>query len=221
MCVFQIAIDGPAGAGKSTIAKKIAEKLNFIYIDTGAMYRALTYEVLERKIAIDNIQEIIHIAKGCNIAFKDKDIFINNYKVNDEIRSRRVNENVSYIAKIPEIRNMLVCLQKKIAFNSNVVMDGRDIGTKVLPNANLKIFLTASVEERALRRYNEIKCNNSNVDIESIRSEIIKRDRMDESREYSPLKKAINAVTIDTTGLTIKEVVENILVIVKNQRANN
>ncbi|PHS36578.1 MAG: cytidylate kinase [Alkaliphilus sp.] len=220
MCAFQIAIDGPAGAGKSTIAKKIAEKLSFIYIDTGAMYRALTYEVLDRKIAIDNIEEIIHIAKNCNIAFKNKDVFVNNNKVNDDIRSRRVNENVSYIAKIPEVRNILVDRQKKIASNNNIVMDGRDIGTKVLPNANLKIFLTASVEERALRRYNEIKCNNSNVDIESIRSEIVKRDAMDESREHSPLKKAINAVTIDTTGLTIKEVVENILILVRKQCIN-
>ncbi|MGV8145003.1 MAG: (d)CMP kinase [Alkaliphilus sp.] len=217
MCAFQIAIDGPAGAGKSTIAKKIASKLNYIYIDTGAMYRALTYEVLNKKISIDNIEEIICVAKNCDIVFRNMHIFINNKKIDEEIRSQHVSENVSFIAQIPEVRNILVDLQKKIASNNNIVMDGRDIGTKVLTDADLKIFLTASIEERALRRYNEIKLKNSDVSIKNIHNEIEKRDNMDESRKCSPLKKATNAIIIDTTSLTIEEVVDQVVLLVKNK----
>ncbi|MCD5413827.1 MAG: (d)CMP kinase [Clostridiales bacterium] len=216
MCGFQIAIDGPAGAGKSTIAKKIAAKLNYIYIDTGAMYRALTYTILEKKISIENVDAIINLAENCVIEFRNKDIIINNKKVTEEIRIQQVNEKVSYIAQIAEVRKILVNTQKKIALNNNIVMDGRDIGTIVLPKANLKFFLTASVKERAKRRYNEMKTKNNSIDFNKVLEEIRKRDKIDENRKCSPLARADDAVTIDTTGLNIAEVVDSILITVKD-----
>lgn len=211
MKAVQITIDGPAGAGKSTIAKKIANTLGFTYIDTGAMYRALTLEVLNKGIPIDEISEIIKIAQTTEILFIEGNIILNGINVNEAVREARVNQYVSHVAQIPEVREQLVAMQRKIAAQDNVVMDGRDIGTYVLPEATLKIFLTASVHERALRRYMELKRKNAEVALDEIKNQIINRDKMDSERTASPLVKAIDAIEIDTTGLTIDKVCQLII----------
>ena len=206
-----IAIDGPAGAGKSTIAKKVADSLGYIYIDTGAMYRAFTYELLTSSISLSDIEEITKVLEKTNIEFKNNEIFLNNLNVTNEIRSKNVTANVSAVSAIPQVREKLVDLQRKIASESNSILDGRDIGTVVFPNAELKIFLTASVKIRALRRYNELIAKDKNIDINEIEAEIEKRDKLDSSRETSPLIKASDAIEIDTSDLSIDEVANTIL----------
>lgn len=206
-----IAIDGPAGAGKSTIAKKVADSLGYIYIDTGAMYRAFTYELLTSSISLSDIEEITKVLEKTNIEFKNSEIFLNNLNVTNEIRSKNVTANVSAVSAIPQVREKLVNLQRKIASESNSILDGRDIGTVVFPNAELKIFLTASVKIRALRRYNELIAKDKNIDINEIEAEIEKRDKLDSSRETSPLIKAADAIEIDTSDLSIDEVANTIL----------
>lgn len=206
-----IAIDGPAGAGKSTIAKKVADSLGYIYIDTGAMYRAFTYELLTSSISLSDIEEITKVLEKTNIEFKNNEIFLNNLNVTNEIRSKNVTANVSAVSAIPQVREKLVDLQRKIASESNSILDGRDIGTVVFPNAELKIFLTASVKIRALRRYNELIAKDKNIDINEIEAEIEKRDKLDSSRETSPLIKAADAIEIDTSDLSIDEVANTIL----------
>lgn len=217
MDFIQIAIDGPAGAGKSTIAKKLAKTLNITYIDTGAMYRALTYKALMNHIDVNNEKEIIKLAKESHINFSQENIYLDHQVVNEEIRNIEVTNNVSYVAKIPEVRKILVDLQRKIARGQDVVMDGRDIGTHVLPNASVKIFLTASVEERSYRRYLELKNKGIYVELEDIKKDIINRDRMDSERESAPLIKAEDAIVIDTTGLSIDDVVKKIIDLVKGE----
>lgn len=206
-----IAIDGPAGAGKSTIAKKVADSLGYVYIDTGAMYRAFTYELLTSSISLSDIEEITKVLEKTNIEFKNSEIFLNNLNVTNEIRSKNVTANVSAVSAIPQVREKLVDLQRKIASESNSILDGRDIGTVVFPNAELKIFLTASVKIRALRRYNELIAKDKNIDINEIEAEIEKRDKLDSSRETSPLIKAADAIEIDTSDLSIDEVANTIL----------
>ena len=206
-----IAIDGPAGAGKSTIAKKVADSLGYVYIDTGAMYRAFTYELLTSSISLSDIEEITKVLEKTNIEFKNNEIFLNNLNVTNEIRSKNVTANVSAVSAIPQVREKLVNLQRKIASESNSILDGRDIGTVVFPNAELKIFLTASVKIRALRRYNELIAKDKNIDINEIEAEIEKRDKLDSSRKTSPLIKAADAIEIDTSDLSIDEVANTIL----------
>ncbi len=215
-----IAIDGPAGAGKSTIAKKIAHKLNFLYIDTGAMYRAFTYEILNKGIPFDDVNQIIKILEETNISFNNKEIMLNNNSVTNEIRSKLVTSNVSALSAIPQVREKLVYLQRQIASNCNSILDGRDIGTVVFPNADFKFFLTASVQVRALRRYNELVNIDKAVNIEEIKSDILKRDMMDSSRKTSPLIKADDAIEIDTSDKNIDEVVEIILKYVEGIKKN-
>lgn len=211
MKAVQIAIDGPAGAGKSTIAKLIAKSLQFTYIDTGAMYRALTYEILQKEVPINDTDRIISVAHSTDIQFLGGNIFLNGVNINEEVRSNQVNQYVSYVAQIAEVRDILVNMQRKIAANDNVVMDGRDIGTNVLPGATLKIFLTASVEERALRRYKELQAKDHHIDLEAIKAQIMNRDKMDSERSASPLVKAVDAYEIDTTGLSIEDVSQQII----------
>ncbi|MCC5909878.1 MAG: (d)CMP kinase [Clostridiaceae bacterium] len=208
---LQIAIDGPAGAGKSTIAKRLAESLQITYIDTGAMYRALTLKALKEKIDVEDTEKIIKLAQKTNIVFSKNIVYIDNSSVEEEIRSYEVTENVSYIAKIPEVRRILMKLQKKMAENDNVVMDGRDIGTHVLPNASIKIFLTASVEERAQRRYYQLLEKGHKINLKEIENSIEERDKIDSERKYAPLVQAEDAIILDTTGLTIDEVVKKII----------
>lgn len=211
MNYIQIAIDGPAGAGKSTIAKEIAERLDITYIDTGAMYRALTYKALVENVNVHNKNEMIFLAKKSDIKFYKNNIYLDNDIINREIRDINVSKNVSYVAQIPEVRKILVDIQRKIATYQDVIMDGRDIGTHVLPNATIKIFLTASVEERAYRRYIEFKSKGTVVDLHEIKKDIMYRDKIDSERTAAPLIRAEDATIIDTTGLLIEEVVEKII----------
>lgn len=206
-----IAVDGPAGAGKSTIAKLIAEKLNINYIDTGAMYRAITYKCLQNNIGINNEEEVIKIAKDCEIDFKDNNIYLNGEILKDEIRTMEVSNNVSNVAKIKEVRYLMVDVQRNIGKVSSVILDGRDIGSYVFPNADYKFFLVATPEERGKRRYKELVNKGYDVNLEEIISDIIKRDEIDSNREFAPLVKADDAIEIDTTGKSINEVVQSVL----------
>lgn len=213
-----VAIDGPAGAGKSTISKKIANALKLEYIDTGAMYRALTLKVLEEGIDINDVDKILDILAKTSITFNDNHIYLDGVRVDKEIRENRINLHVSDIAKIKEVRREMVKIQRKLSHVSNVIMDGRDIGTVVLPNANFKFFITASVEERANRRYKELLSKGEkNVNYEQILKEIKERDRIDSTREFAPLKKAKDAYEIDTTNMTICEVVDKIINIIEGR----
>ena len=206
-----IAVDGPAGAGKSTIAKLIAEKLNINYIDTGAMYRAITYKCLQNNIDINNEKEVINIAKNCEIDFKDNNIYLNGEILTDEIRTMEVSNNVSNVAKIKEVRYLMVDVQRNIGKVSSVILDGRDIGSYVFPNADYKFFLIATPEERGNRRYKELVNKGYDVNLEEIIKDIIKRDEIDSNREFAPLVKAEDAIEIDTTGKSINAVVQSVL----------
>ena len=214
---IQIAIDGPAGAGKSTIAKKLSKLLNYIYIDTGAMYRAITYMVIKEDVNPDNLQDIISLAESLDIEFLEDNIYANGKRLNEEVRGTEVTKLVSIIAQIPDIRNILKNLQRRIASNNDVVMDGRDIGSNVLPNATLKIFLTASVEERALRRHQEMTAKGETVNLDDVKRDIINRDKMDVERSHSPLVKADDAFEIDTTDFSIDEVIDKIIYLLKDK----
>lgn len=206
-----IAIDGPAGAGKSTIAKKLAEKIGYTYIDSGAMYRALTLKVLRENIQLKELNKIINMAEKTDIDFRDNSIYLDSKIADTEIREENVNRNVSYIAEISEVRKLMVGLQRKISMNKNVVMDGRDVGTVIFPFAHIKFYITASVTERAERRYYELKQKGYDAEIQDIRSQIEKRDHLDSTRSDSPLAVASDAVIIDTTGKTIDEVLDEVI----------
>ncbi len=206
-----IAVDGPAGAGKSTIAKLIAEKLNINYIDTGAMYRAITYKCLQNNTDTNNEKEVISIAKDCEIDFKDNNIYLNGEILKDEIRTMEVSNNVSNVAKIKEVRYLMVDVQRNIGKINSVILDGRDIGSYVFPNADYKFFLVATPEERGKRRYKELVNKGYDVNLEEIINDIIKRDEIDSNREFAPLVKADDAIEIDTTGKSINEVVQSVL----------
>ncbi|MEG0371973.1 MAG: (d)CMP kinase [Clostridium sp.] len=213
-----IAVDGPAGAGKSTICKLIANKLNIEYIDTGAMYRALTLKVLKQGILIDDVEKIMNILDSTKIDLINRNVYLDNEDVSEEIRTPYINENVAFIAKIPEVRDALVVMQRSMAGEKSVIMDGRDIGVRVLKNASLKIFLTASVTERAERRYKEFKEKGLDVNIQGVISDIKERDRVDTTRSITPLKQAEDAILVDTTGKGIEEVVCEIISLLKESR---
>ena len=212
-----IAIDGPAGSGKSTIAKLVALELGFEYLDTGAMYRMVTLRLVNKKISLEDIRSIEKELKNMKIDILNNRFFLNNVDVTDEIRTPIVSENVSKVAKIKEIRYKMVELQREISKSKNTILDGRDIGTVVFPNAEIKIYLIADEVERAKRRYSELK-NNSEISFEDVLKNIIERDRIDSTRVESPLKKAEDAIEIDTTGNTIEEVKEKILLVIKEYR---
>ncbi|MFC4404335.1 (d)CMP kinase [Gracilibacillus xinjiangensis] len=213
-----IAIDGPAAAGKSTIAKLVAQHLNYVYIDTGAMYRSLTYKVLQEQIEFNDDQKILSLLMELDITLNQNfEVYINNVNVTNEIRNNDVTNHVSQIASIAAVRNEMVKRQQQLAANRGVVMDGRDIGTRVIPDAEVKIFLVASVEERAIRRHDENLKKGIPSDLEQLKIEIENRDRMDSERESSPLKKADDAIEIDTTSLSIEDVLQEILSIVSQE----
>ena len=208
---MNIAIDGPAGAGKSTIAKKLAQELGFIYVDTGAMYRAMAYYFLQNGIASDDEAAI---AKACpavdvTIAYEngEQQVLLNGENVNGVIRTEQVGNMASATSVYPVVRKKLVELQQELAAKADVIMDGRDIGTCVLPNAQVKIYLTASSKTRATRRYEELTAKGESCDLEEIEKDIIERDYRDMHRETSPLKQAEDAVLVDSSDLTINEVV--------------
>ena len=216
--IYSIAIDGPAAAGKSTVAKRIAKKLNFTYVDTGAMYRAVTFFVLKNSIDPKNEIEVCKLIPKIDISLDSQDnVFLNGEDVTKEIRSRVVAENVSYIASYKDVRLFLVEQQRKIAETKSVVMDGRDIGSYVLPNADVKIFQIASVKTRAQRRYDENISKNITCTFMEVEAEVKKRDYIDSHREFAPLKKADDAIEIDTSFMNIQEVVDEILKVIKNK----
>ncbi len=215
---ISIAIDGPAGAGKSTIAKILSNKLGFEYIDTGAMYRAFTYKIISMGIDLTNEKKILEICNKTKIDFYNNHIYLDGKIVDEHIRTNIINENVSFIAKIKLVREKLVSIQKIIAQNKNVVMDGRDIGTNILPFAEYKFYITASPEERGKRRYLEIKEKDDNVNLQDVIRNIKNRDEIDSTREIAPLKMATDSICIDTTNLSIKESVEKIMNYIKDER---
>lgn len=209
-----IAIDGPAGSGKSTIAKLIAEDLELVYLDTGAMYRLVTLKALNDGI-LGNLDKIIKMLDNLNIDIKENGFYLDDIDVSEEIRKPVVSENVSDIAAIREVREKMVDLQRKFSESKNVILDGRDIGTVVFPNADVKIFLVADAKERANRRYKELVAKGENIRIEEIYENILKRDEIDSTRKESPLKKADNAIEVDTTSKNIEEVKNEILNIIR------
>ena len=210
-----IAIDGPAGSGKSTIARLIAKDKGFIYLDTGAMYRLVTLKALNKGILgnndLNDLEEIKKLLGNLNIDIKENGFYLDDVDVSEEIRKPVVSENVSDVAAIREVREKMVDLQRKFSESKNVILDGRDIGTVVFPNADLKIFLVADAKERAKRRYRELIEKGENVEIEEIYENILKRDKIDSTRKESPLKKAKDAVEVDTTSKSIEEVKNEIL----------
>lgn len=212
-----IAIDGPAGAGKSTIAKMLADSIGYTYIDSGAMYRALTLKVLRENIPMKDIDKIIVLADETNIDFRENSIYIDGEVADAEIREENVNRNVSYIAAIPAVRKLMVKLQRKISRNKNVVMDGRDVGTVIFPSASIKFYITASVDERAERRFSELKQKGYDAEILDIKSQIEKRDHIDSTRSESPLTVASDAIIIDTTGKNVKEVLAEVIYNIKKK----
>lgn len=217
----KIAIDGPAGAGKSTVAKLVAKKLGYLYIDTGAMYRALTLKAMEINIDLKDEVElnkylVNHTIKLINENNIQK-VIIDGEEVTEQIRTPEVTRNVSLVASHPIVRNTMVDLQRKLSTFGNVVMDGRDIGTYVLPTANLKIFLTASIEKRANRRYKELINKGYEANLESLIKEISLRDKKDQERSVAPLQKADDAILVETSNLSIDEVVRKILSYVKEK----
>ena len=207
---FKLAIDGPAGSGKSTISSLIAKKMGWTHIDTGAMYRAVTLQAIEQGIDL-NDEKAYSFLETSYIHYDSDKIFINHRDVTEDIRSDAVTKNVSLVSSFPYVRKILVNLQKKAAENGNIVMDGRDIGTVVLPQADLKIFLTANVEERAKRRLKENLKKGKQAEMENIIKDIAARDQKDSTRKESPLRIAEDAIILDTTHLTIDEVVNKII----------
>lgn len=212
--IYSVAIDGPAGAGKSTIARGLASKLGFTYVDTGAMYRAIAFWSLSQEIKLQNEEEIAKNIDSINISIDYKNgvqqLLLNGENITNKLREEEVGKAASIVSKYASVRDKLVEFQQKIAQEKSVIMDGRDIGTKVLPNASLKVFMTADAKVRAKRRFDELCLKDDDCDYNTILKDIQDRDYADENREISPLKPAKDAVIIDTSYLTVEEVIEKI-----------
>ena len=202
-----IAIDGPAGAGKSTISKLIAKNLGINYIDTGAMYRAITYKCIKEDIDVNDIQRVVDLCSRTDVDFVDNYIYLDGQRLNEEIRTLQVSSRVSDVAKIPQVREFLLEKQREIGKRSDVILDGRDVGTHIFPDAKYKFFLNASAQERGRRRYQELIDKGQSVVLEEIIEDIKKRDYIDSTREVAPLVKAEDAIEVDTTSMTIDQVV--------------
>ena len=217
--MISVAIDGPSGAGKSSISKTVAKKLGFIHVDTGALYRALAYTAIKNGVNLGDEISLENLLKTTNVKIKHIDgvqsVFVNDENVTGKIRTEEVSMGASNISKIPIIRGFLLGLQRKIAEENNVIMDGRDIGTVVLPNADIKIFLTASPEKRAERRYKELLEKDKKIEYNDIIKDIIKRDYQDEHREIAPLKAAEDSVLVDTSDLNFDESVQKITEVIE------
>ncbi len=220
MKYMSVAVDGPAGSGKSTITKMVAEKLGYNYVDTGAMYRALTFNFLKNGLNELNEEKIKFLLSNLkfNVKFIDRKqhVYINEEDVSEKIRTAEVSKFTSLFAKSPAVREFLIDTQRNLAESNNIIMDGRDIASVVLPNADVKIFLTASVEERARRRVLDFENQGlTNVDYEKVKEEIKARDYQDENRDIAPLIKVESAILLDTTSLTIDQVVDEMIKLIK------
>ncbi len=213
----RIAIDGPAGAGKSTVARTVAKKLGFIYLDTGAMYRAITLAALRRNEDLHDDELLEKLTLSVKLDIKNEEgggenvIFLDGEDVSQAIRSPQVSRNVSYVASSPRVRRIMAGLQRRFGSRGRVVMDGRDIGTHVMPDAEYKFFLTASLQERARRRMTELAAKGESIPLPSMMEEIAARDKIDSERECAPLRAAVDAIHIDTTELTIDQVIEAVI----------
>ena len=216
---LNIAIDGPAGAGKSTIAKAVAGKMNLIYVDTGAMYRAMALFMVREGIDLQDAETIVNKCREADITIRYEDglqvVFLNGENVNEYLRTEEVGHAASFVSVIPEVREKMVQLQQRLAAESDCIMDGRDIGTCVLPNADLKIYLTASSAVRAKRRYDELTAKGISCELEKIKADIEERDYRDMHREASPLRQAEDAVLVDTSDMTVREVIDKIISLCK------
>jgi cytidylate kinase len=212
-----IAIDGPAGAGKSTVAKAVAQILGYVYIDTGSMYRAIAWQALSKQVQPDDAEALTAVARTIKIELKNGSlglrVFANNQDITAAIRTPQVTALVATVAEIPGVRLALLGLQRQLASTGGVVMDGRDIGTKILPTADVKIFLTATVEKRARRRHKEFLAKGYNINFAKLQQEIADRDKQDSERACSPLVQASDAVLLDTSDLTVEQAVQSILTI--------
>lgn len=211
---YNVAIDGPAGAGKSTIAKLVAKEKGYIYVDTGAMYRALAIHFLQKEISPENTGDIIEACRDADISIRYENgvqqVYLNGENVTGMLRTEEVGNMASKTSAVPEVREKLLELQRTLAKENDVIMDGRDIGTNILPDADVKIYLTASVETRAKRRYDELKEKGEDCDLDQIAQDIKERDERDMSRETAPLKKADDAILVDSSHMSIPEVVSEI-----------
>lgn len=211
---YNVAIDGPAGAGKSTIAKLVAEEKGFIYVDTGAMYRGLAIHFLDRGIRAEETDKVIEACKDADVKIRYEDgvqqVFLNGTNITGRLRDEAVGQMTSKCSVIPEVRAKLLDLQRDLARTQDVIMDGRDIGTCVLPDADVKVYLTASVETRAKRRYDELTAKGEACDLDEIARDIKERDERDMNRETAPLRQAEDAVLVDSSDMTIEEVVKEI-----------
>ena len=221
--IYNIAIDGPAGAGKSTIARRVARELSFIYVDTGAMYRAMALYLLRRKVNRDDTEQIGNICQDAEISIEyqngEQIVLLNGENVNSYLRTEEVGNMASVSSAVPRVREKLLSLQRKLAKDMSVVMDGRDIGTTILPDADVKIYLTASSLTRARRRYLELQEKGTVCNLDDIQKDIEERDQRDMNREISPLRQAEDAVLVDSSDLTIQQVVDRILQIFRSKTA--
>lgn len=220
---FIVAVDGPAGSGKGTVTKLVGEKLDLVTFDTGAMYRAVSYYMIKNNIKLDDNEKILKMLNEINIDIKFENrvqiLYLNNEKLVNELRTKEVNEIVSQVSHIPEVRYAMVDLQRKLAEGRNVILEGRDIGTNVFPNADVKIYLDASVEERANRRLKQNLENNiTNISYEEIIENIKFRDYNDKNADIAPLKKADDAIVVDSSNISINEVVEKIIELINEKR---
>ncbi len=223
---LQVAIDGPASSGKSTVAKIIAKRFGYVYCDTGAMYRSVTWAALENGIDVSDTKQVIDLARRIKITFEpgqpDQRVFVDGHEVTKDIRTEKIAANVSAVAAIPEVRARMVEQQRQIAQAGGIVMDGRDIGTTVLPDAQVKVFLVASAHERARRRYEEnLQKGLATQSLDELEAAIKLRDQKDSTRKVSPLTQAKDAILIDTTSLTIDQVVDEISALIKKTRTIN
>ena len=221
MDIFSVAVDGPAGSGKSTIAKLIAKELNIVYIDTGAMYRAVALFCIKNGIDTKNKEAVCSVLDKINMTIKPEKagqrIFLDNEDVTDQVRTQKAGAGASDVAAIGDVREKLVAIQRKMAEGMSVIMDGRDIGTNVLPYAPVKIYLSAGADERAKRRCSEFEKLGQKYDFQAVKEQIVQRDKNDMTRKLNPLRKADDAVEVDTTKMNIEEVKDTVIKIIKEK----